>query len=32
MELLPSEAREDMLPAHDYLSIAMEFDNGQDIT
>lgn len=32
MEQLPSEVREDTLPTHDYLSIAVEFDNGQDIT
>lgn len=32
MEVLPSETREDTLPTHDYLSIAVEFDNGQDIT
>ncbi|MGZ5028655.1 MAG: DUF3047 domain-containing protein [Methylobacter sp.] len=29
---LPSSVREDTLPTHDYLSIAVEFDNGQDIT
>lgn len=29
---LPSEVREDMLATHDYMSIAVEFDNGQDIT
>jgi hypothetical protein len=29
---LPSAVREDTLPTHDYLSIAVEFDNGQDIT
>ena len=32
VDLLPSEVREDTLPTHDYLSIAVEFDNGQDIT
>lgn len=32
MEELPSKVREDNLPTHDYLSIAVEFDNGQDIT
>lgn len=32
MDLLPSTVREDTLPTHDYLSIAVEFDNGQDIT
>jgi len=29
---LPSELAEDTLPTHDYLSIALEFDNGQDLT
>ncbi len=29
---LPSAIAEDSLPTHDYLSIAVEFDNGQDIT
>lgn len=32
MDRLPSAVREDTLPTHDYLSIAVEFDNGQDIT
>jgi len=32
MDRLPSEVREDTFPTHDYLSIAVEFDNGQDIT
>jgi hypothetical protein len=32
MDQLPSRVREDRLPTHDYLSIAVEFDNGQDIT
>lgn len=32
MDELPSKVREDSLPTHDYLSIAVEFDNGQDIT
>lgn len=32
MDRLPSEVREDTLATHDYLSIAVEFDNGQDIT
>jgi hypothetical protein len=32
MDVLPSSVREDTLPTHDYLSIAVEFDNGQDIT
>ena len=29
---LPSEIREDAVPSHDYLSIAVEFDDGRDIT
>jgi Protein of unknown function (DUF3047) len=29
---LPSKLREDSLPTHDYLSIAVEFDNGLDLT
>jgi Protein of unknown function (DUF3047). len=32
IDVLPSSVREDTLPTHDYLSIAVEFDNGQDIT
>lgn len=32
MDELPSKVREDTLPTHDYLSIAVEFSNGQDIT
>lgn len=32
IERLPSDIAEDTLPTHDYLSIAVEFDNGQDIT
>lgn len=32
VDQLPSEVREDELATHDYLSIAVEFDNGQDIT
>jgi hypothetical protein len=32
MEKLPSTVAEDTLPTHDYLSVAVEFDNGQDIT
>jgi hypothetical protein len=32
MEQLPSSIREDAVPSHDYLSIAVEFDNGRDIT
>ena len=29
---LPSQIAENVTPAHDYLSIAAKFDNGQDIT
>ncbi|HEX2890916.1 DUF3047 domain-containing protein [Vineibacter terrae] len=29
---LPSGVAEDQVPTHDYLSIAVEFDNGQDLT
>jgi hypothetical protein len=29
---LPIDLAEDTLPSHDYLSIAIEFDDGQDIT
>jgi DUF3047 family protein len=29
---LPSELAEDTFPTHDYLSIALEFDNGHDLT
>jgi Protein of unknown function (DUF3047) len=29
---LPSDKPENTLPTHDYLSIAVEFDNGQDLT
>ena len=29
---LPSELAEDTLPTHDYMSIALEFDNGHDLT
>jgi hypothetical protein len=32
MDVLPSTVREDTLPTHDYMSVAVEFDNGQDIT
>jgi hypothetical protein len=32
VERLPSRRGEDRLETHDYLSIAVEFDNGQDIT
>jgi hypothetical protein len=29
---LPSDLAEDTLPSHDYLSIAVEFEDGQDLT
>ena len=32
VEQLPSTVREDSVPSHDYLSIAVEFDDGRDIT
>lgn len=32
MEQLPSTVAEDTFPTHDYLSVAVEFDNGQDVT
>lgn len=32
MDELPSRVAENTLPTHDYLSIAVEFDNGQDLT
>lgn len=32
VDRLPSKVAEDSLPTHDYLSIAVEFDNGQDLT
>lgn len=32
IETLPGVCREDSTPSHDYLSIAVEFDNGMDIT
>lgn len=32
IERLPGVMREDSLPSHDYLSIAVEFDHGWDIT
>jgi hypothetical protein len=32
VDILPSQEREDQLNTHDYLSIAVEFDNGQDLT
>jgi hypothetical protein len=32
VQQLPSAVAENMLPTHDYLSIAVEFDNGLDLT
>ena len=32
VEKLPSELLEDLALTHDYISVAVEFDNGQDIT
>lgn len=32
VDALPSSLAEDTLPSHDYLSIAVEFDDGQDLT
>jgi hypothetical protein len=32
VDSLPSELAEDTLPTHDYLSIAVEFENGIDLT
>lgn len=32
IDLLPSRVAEDRLETHDYLSIAVEFDNGRDLT
>ena len=32
VESLPTDLPEDTLPSHDYLSIAVEFDDGQDLT
>jgi len=32
VDVLPCHSREDLLQNHDYLSIAVEFDNGQDMT
>lgn len=32
IDSLPSARAEDTFPAHDYTSIAVEFDNGQDLT
>ena len=32
VDALPLDLAEDTLPSHDYLSIAVEFDDGQDLT
>jgi hypothetical protein len=32
VDRLPASMREDSLPTHEYMSIAVEFDDGQDIT
>jgi hypothetical protein len=32
VETLPSKVSEETAPTHDYLSIAVKFDNGQDLT
>jgi hypothetical protein len=32
VDVLPADLREDALPSHDYVSIAVEFDDGQDLT
>lgn len=32
VDALPSSAPENTVPTHDYLSIAVEFDNGRDLT
>ncbi len=32
IDVLPSARQEDTVPTHDYLSVAVEFDNGQDLT
>lgn len=32
IDQLPATIREDTLPTHDYLSVAVEFDDGQDLT
>ncbi|HMK88669.1 MAG TPA: DUF3047 domain-containing protein [Methylocystis sp.] len=32
LDKLPSDVPEDMIFAHDYISIAVKFDNGQDLT
>lgn len=32
VDRLPTDMREDTVPSHDYMSIAVEYDNGQDLT
>jgi hypothetical protein len=32
IDALPASEREDTVPTHDYLSVAVEFDNGLDLT
>lgn len=32
VEALPSDVAEDTLPTHDYLSVAVEFDDGRDLS
>jgi hypothetical protein len=32
VDQLPARMREDSLPSHDYLSLAVEFDDGQDLS
>lgn len=32
VDKLPMDMREDSVPSHDYMSIAVEYDNGQDLT
>ncbi|MGI8757383.1 MAG: DUF3047 domain-containing protein [Acidimicrobiales bacterium] len=32
VDALPSAVREDSIPTHDYLSVAVEFDDGHDLT
>jgi hypothetical protein len=32
VDSLPLDLREDSMPSHDYLSIAVEFDDGKDLT
>lgn len=32
VDRLPTDLREDTVPSHDYMSIAVEYDDGQDLT